>query len=207
MFSSVQSLSCIWLFATPWLQHARFPCPHQLQQLLKWKKESEKWSRSVVSRLVATRWTVAYQALPSMGFSRPEYWSGMLFPSPGDLPDSGSEPGLPHCRQMLYHLSHRLMSIELMMPSNHLILCCPLLLLPSIFPNIRIFSIESVLRIRWPKYWSFDFSISASNEYSGLISFRIDWFDLLAIQGTLKSLLQHYTSKASILQCSAFFMV
>ena len=207
MFSSVQSLSCIWLFATPWLQHARFPCPHQLQQLLKWKKESEKWSRSVVSRLVATRWTVAYQALPSMGFSRPEYWSGMLFPSPGDLPDSGSEPGLPHCRQMLYHLSHRLMSIELMMPSNHLILCCPLLLLPSIFPNIKVFFNESVLRIRWSKYWSFSFSISPSNEYSGLISFRIDWFDLLAIQGTLKSLLQHYTSKASILQCSAFFMV
>ena len=83
--------------------------------------------------------TVAYQALPSMGFSRHEYWSGMLFPSPGDLPDSGSEPGLPHCRQMLYHLSHRLMSIELMMPSNHLILCCTLLLLPSIFPDHGLF--------------------------------------------------------------------
>ena len=93
------------------------------------------------------------------------------------------------------------------MPSNHLILCCPLHLLPSIFPNIRVFSNESVLRIRWPKYWSFSFSISPSNEYLGLISFRIDWFDLLAVQGTLRSLLQHYSSKASILWRSAFFMV
>ena len=93
------------------------------------------------------------------------------------------------------------------MPSNHLILCRPLLLLPSIFPSIRVFSNESVLRIRWPKYWSFSFSISPSNEYSGLISFRIDWFDFLAVQGTLKSLLQHHSSKASILQCSAFFIV
>ena len=101
----------------------------------------------------------------------------------------------------------KLMSIELMMPSNHLILCHPLLLLPSIFPSIRIFSNESVLCIKWPKYWSFSFSISFSNEYSGLISFRIHWFDLLAVQGTLKSLLQHYNSKALILQCSAFFMV
>ena len=93
------------------------------------------------------------------------------------------------------------------MPSNHLILCCPLHLLPSIFPNIRVFSNESVLRVRWPKYWSFSFSISPSNEYLGLISFRIDWFDLLAVQGTLRSLLQHYSSKASILWRSAFFMV
>ena len=93
------------------------------------------------------------------------------------------------------------------MPSNHLILCHPLLLLPSIFPSIRVFSNESVLRIRWPKYWSFHFSISLSSEYSGLISFRINWFDLLAVQGTLKSLLQHHRSKASILQCSAFLMV
>ena len=98
-----------------------------------------------------------------------------------------------------------LISIKLVMPSNHLVLCRPLLLLPSVFPSIRIFSNESVLRIRWPKYWSFSFSISSSNEHSGLISFRIDWFDLLAVQGTLKSLLQHYSSKASILQCSAFF--
>ena len=99
------------------------------------------------------------------------------------------------------------MSIELAMPSNHLILCHPLLLLPSIFPSIRVFSNESALRIRWPKYWSFSFSISPSNEYSGLISFRMDWLDLLAVQGTLKSLLQHHSSKASVLQCSAFFMV
>ena len=101
----------------------------------------------------------------------------------------------------------KLMSIESMMPSNHLILCRPLLLLPSIFPSLRVFSNESALCIRWPNYWSFSFSISPSNKYSGLISFRIDWFDLLSVQGTLKSLLQHHTSKASIFQCSAFFMV
>ena len=99
----------------------------------------------------------------------------------------------------------KLMSIESVMPSNHLILCHPLLLLPSIFPSIRVFSNESVLCIRWPKYWSFSFSISLSNEYLGLISLRIDWLDLLAVQGTLKSLLQHHSSKASILWCSAFF--
>ena len=101
----------------------------------------------------------------------------------------------------------KLMSIELMMPSNHLILCHPLLLPPLIFPSIRVFPNESVLFIRWPKYWSFSFSISPSNEYSGLISFRVDWFDLLAVQGTLKSLLQHHSSKASILWHSAFFIV
>ena len=101
----------------------------------------------------------------------------------------------------------KLMSIESMMPSNHLILCHPLLLPPSICPSIRVFSNESPLSIRWPKYWSFSFSISPSNEYSGLISFRMDWLDLLAIQGTLKSLLQHHSSKASFLQSSASFMV
>ena len=101
----------------------------------------------------------------------------------------------------------KFMSIESVMPSNHLILCRPLLLLPSIFPSIRVFFNESVLRIRWPKYWSFSFNISPSNEYSGLISFRIDWLDLLPVQGTLKSLLQHHSSKASVLQCSAFFIV
>ena len=101
----------------------------------------------------------------------------------------------------------KLMSIESVTPSNHLILCCPLLLLPSIFPSIRVFSIESVLCIRWAKYWSFSFSISLSNEHSGLISFRIDWLDLPAGQGTLKSLLQHHSSKTSILQHSAFFIV
>ena len=99
------------------------------------------------------------------------------------------------------------MSIESVIPSNHLILCHPLLFLPSIFPSIRVFSNESVLCIRWPKYWSFSFSISPSNEHSGLISFRIDWFELLAVQGTLKNLLQHHSSKASILQLSAFFIV
>ena len=99
----------------------------------------------------------------------------------------------------------KLMSIQLVMPSNRLILCYLLLLLPSIFPSIRVFSNESVLCIRWPKYWSF--SISPFNEYSGLISFRMDWFDYLAVQGTLKSLLQHHSSKASILRCSAFFIV
>ena len=101
----------------------------------------------------------------------------------------------------------KLMFIESVMPSNHLILCHPLLLLPSIFPSIRVSSSESVLHIRWSKYWSFSFSISPSNEYSGLISFRMNWLDLLAVQGTLKSLLQHHSSKASILRLSAFFIV
>ena len=135
-FSSVQLLSHVWLFATPW--------------------------------------TAAYQASLSITNSR--------------------SPPKPMC-------------IELVMPSNHLILCHPLLLLPSIFPSIRVFSNESVLHIRWPKYWSFSFSISPSNEYSGLISFRMDWLDLLAVQGILKSLLQHHSSKASILQLSASFIV
>ena len=127
-FSSVQSLSHLWLFATPW--------------------------------------TTAHQASLSITNSR--------------------SPPKP-------------MSIELVMPSNHLILCCPLLLLPSIFPSIRVFSNESALCIRWPKYWSFSFNISPSNEHPGLTSFRMDWLDLLAVQGTLKSLLQHHSSKASIL--------
>ena len=99
------------------------------------------------------------------------------------------------------------MSIESVMPSNHFILCHPLLLLPSTFPSIRVFSNESALRIRWPKYWSFSFNINPSNEYPGLISFRMDWLDLLAAQGTLKSLLQYHSSKASVLRCSAFFIV
>ena len=132
----VQSLSCIWLFVTPW--------------------------------------AAAFQASVSFTIS----WSLL-----------------------------KLMSIESEMPSNHLILCCPLLLPPSIFPSIRVLSSESVLSLVWPKYCSFSFSISPSNEYSGLIFFRINWFDLLAVQWTLKSLLQHYSSKASILQCSAFFIV
>ena len=114
-------------------------------------------------------------------------------------------PGLPVHHQLPGLL--KLMSNESVMPSNHLILCCPLLLPPSILPSIRVFSNESVLCVRWPKYWSFSFNISASNEYSGLISFRMDWLDLLAVQETLKSLIQPHISKASILQHSAFFIV
>ena len=136
IFSSLQSLSCVWLFVTPW--------------------------------------TAACQASLC----------------------------ITNSRSLL-----KLMSIELIMPSNHLILCCPLLLLPSIFPSTRVFSKESVLHIKWPKYWGFSFSISPPNVYSGLISFRMDWLDLLVVQGTLKSLLQHHSSKASILQHSAFFIV
>ena len=136
LFSSVESVSCAWLFATPWI--------------------------------------AARQASLSITNS-----------------------------QSLLEV----MSIELVVPSNHLIVCHPLLLLPSIFPSIRVFSNESVLRLRWPKYWSFSFNISRSYEYSGLISFRIDWLDLLAVQGTLKSLLQHHSSKASILGRSAFSIV
>ena len=113
-------------------------------------------------------------------------------------------PGLPVHHQ-LNPSSLKLTSIELVMPFSHLILCRPLFLLPPIPPSIRVFSNESTLRIRWPKYWSFSFSISSSKEHPGLISFRMDWLDLLAVQGTLKSLLQYHSSKASILQCSAFF--
>ena len=125
-------------------------------------------------RLFATPWTAAHQASLS----------------------------ITNSRSLL-----KLMSIESVMTSNHLILCHPLLLPPSIFPSIRIFSNESALHIRWPKYWSFSFNISPSNEYSGLISFRVDWLDLLAVQGTLKSLLQYHSSKASVLLCSAFSIV
>ena len=116
-----------------------------------------------------------------------------------------STPGLPVHHQIPEFT--QFMSIESVMPSNHLFFCRPLLLLPSIFPSIRVFSNESVLRMRWPKYWSFSFNISPSNEHSGLISFRMDWLDLLIVQGTLKSLLQHHSSKASILWCSAIFIV
>ena len=115
-----------------------------------------------------------------------------------------SMPGFPVHHQLPELL--KLMSIESVMPSNQLILCCPLLLLPSVFPSIKVFSNESVLRIRWIKHWSFSFSITPSNEYSGLISFRMDWFDLLTVQGTLKSLLQHNSSKASILFFFSFFL-
>ena len=120
-------------------------------------------------------------------------------------------PWIAACQALLFITNSRsllkLMSIKSVMPSNQLILCGPLLLLPLIFPSIRGFSNELALCIRWPKYWSFSFNISSSNEHPGLISFRMDWLDLFAVQGTLKSLLQHHSSKASILQCSAFFMV
>ena len=122
-----------------------------------------------------------------------------------------STPGFPIHHQWILELALswsllKLMSIELLMPFSHLILCRPLLLLPSIFPRIRVFSIESTLHIRWPKYWSFSFNVSPSNEHPGLISFRMDWLDLLALQGTHKSLLQHHSSKASVLRHSVFFI-
>ena len=120
-------------------------------------------------------------------------------------PMNCSTPGLPVHHQLPESTETHV--IELVMPSKHLILCRPPLLLPSIFPSIRVFSSKSALRIRWPKYWSFSFNISPSNEHLGLISFRMDWLDLLAVQGTLKSLLQYHSSKASILLCSAFFIV
>ena len=128
------------------------------------------------------------------------------------MSDSLQPHRLQHTRHQasLFTISRsllKLLSIESVVLSNHLILCGLLLLLPSVFPRIRVFSSESALQIRWPKYWSFNFSISPSKEYSGLISFRIDWFDLFAVHGTLKSLLQHYNSKASVLHHSAFFMV
>ena len=121
-------------------------------------------------------------------------------------PMNRSMPGLPVSITNSQSLP-KPMSIELVMPSNHLILCHPLLLLPSIFPSIRVFLNVSALRVRWPKYWSFSFNISSSNEHPGMISFRMDWLDFLAVQGTLKSLLQHHSSKTSIIWCSAFFIV
>ena len=136
-----------------------------------------------------------------MSVSSVQFMSCLTLCNPMDC----SMPGFPvhrHSQSLL-----ELMSITWVMPSNHLVLCHTLLLLPPIFPSIRVFPKESVLHIRWPKYWSFSFSINPPNEYSGLISFRMDWLDLFAVQGTLKSLLQHHTSKASILQCSAFFIV
>ena len=134
-------------------------------------------------------------SIKSVQFSRSIFWT------PGTVTRQASL-SITNSKSLL-----KLMSIELGMPSNHLVLCCPLLLPPSIFLSINVFSNESVLPIRGPKYWSFSFSISPSNEYSGLIAFRMDWLDLLAVQGTLKSFLQHHSSKASILWCSAFFTV
>ena len=132
----------------------------------------------------------------------------MLFRSMSNsLRPLGLQHARPPCPSANSRSLPKLTSIESVMPSNHLILCRPLLLPPSIFPSIRVYSNESVPCIRWPKYWSFGFNISPSNEYSGLISFRIDWLDLLSVQGTLKSLLQHHSSKASILLHSAFFII
>ena len=161
---------------------------------------------------LALRWTVLSLPSPILTvWTELTLHSSVQFSSVTQLcptlcdPVDCSTPGLPIHHQLPELL--KLMSIQSVMPSNHLILCRPLRLLPSIFPSIRAFSNESLLRIRWPKCWSFSFSISPSNEYSGLISFRMDWLDLLAVQGTLKSLVQHHSSKASILRCSAFFMV
>ena len=178
-------------------------------------------------RLLATPWSAAYQAPPSMGFSRQVYWSGVPLPSlihvSSFLKDSIRFSSVTQSCLTLWDSMDcstqaslsitnswsllKLMFIESVMPSNHLILCRPLLLPPSIFPSIRVFSHESILHIRWSGYWSFSFNISPSNEYSGLISFRMDWLGLFAVPGTLKSLLQHHSSKASILWGSAFFIV
>ena len=166
---------------------------HFLLQCMKVKSESEV-AQSCPT--LVTPWTAAHQAPPSMGFSRQKYWSGVPLPS---LQESLS---ITKSRSLL-----KLMSIESMMLSNHLNLCRPLLLPPLIFHSIQGLFMESVHRIRWPKYWSFTFSISPSNQYSGLISLRMDWLDFLAVQGTLKSLLQHHSSIASILWHSAFFTV
>ena len=214
------------------------PIPGILQaRTLKWIaicfSNAGTWKVKVKSlsgaRLIATPWTAAHQAPPSMGFSRQGYWSRLPLPSPKTSNNtnlknnfySSSVQSLSHvqlfetpwtaARQASLSITSwsllKLMSIESVMPSNHLILCRPLLFPPSIFPSIKVFSNESVLRIRWPKYWNFSFSISPSNEYSGLISFKIDWFDFLAVQGILRNLLQHHSLKASILRCSDFFIV
>ena len=157
------------------------------------KKLLIKWSQTQKAYII---W------FPYIKFSSIQSLSGVwLFVTPWTAARQGSL-SITNSRSLL-----KLMSTKSVMPSNHLILCHPLLLLPSVFPSIRVFSNESVLCIRWPEYWSFSFSFSPSNEYSGLISFRMDWLDLLAVQGTLKSLLQHHSSKASILRHSAFFIV
>ena len=139
----------------------------------------------------------------SVQFSSVQFSCSVMSDSLGPHGPQHARPPCPSPTPRVYPL----MSIEVVMPSNHLILCCPLLLLPSVFPSIRVFSNELVLCISWPKYWSFSFSISPSNQHSGLISFRMDWLDLLAVQEILKSLLQHHSSKASILWHSAFFRV
>ena len=156
-------------------------------------------------RLFATPWMAAYNAPRSMGFSRQEYWSGLPFPQVCPTPRPRTAARQASLSFTISWTLLKLMPIELVMASNHLIRCRPLLLLPSIFPGIKVFSTELALHIRWPKYWSFSFSISPSNEYSGLISFRIDWFDFLTVQWILKCLLQHYSLKASVFCHSALF--
>ena len=182
VIASLPRSKCLLILATVWAQWGTQPLwAYPCSPCAKWVRvldgkcpSSRSQAQSVQSlscvRLFVTPWTAARQASLS----------------------------ITNSRSLL-----KLMSIESVMPSNHLILCRPLLLLPSVFPSIRVFSNQSVLHIRWPKYWTFSFSISPSNDYSGLISFRMDWLDLLAVQGTLKSLLQHHSSKASILQSSA----
>ena len=150
-----------------------------------------------------TGWTKKLQSTSQSQLNSVQFLSHVgLFVTPWTVAARQAPLSITNSQSLL-----KLMSIKTVMPSNHLIFCCSLLLLPSIFPSIRVFSNESVLCIKWPKYWSFSFSISPSKEHSGLISFRIDWFDLLAVQGTLKNLLQHHSSEASSFQCSAFFMV
>ena len=151
-------------------------------------------SQSPFNENLRVEWLLSVQ-FSSVAQSCPTLWNPMNCSMPGLLSITNSWSLL------------KLMSIESVMPSSHLILCHPLLLLPPIPPRIRVFSNESTLHMRWPKYWSFSFSISPSSEHPGLISFRMDWLDLLAVQGTLKSFLQHHTSKASIFRCSAFFIV
>ena len=166
------------------------------------------WDRDVENKHMHTKGETGKSGCTGrLGLTHIHYWSVQslsrvwLFPTPWTAARQASW-SIINSQRLL-----KLMSVELVMPSNHLILCRPLLLPPSIFTSIRVFSNESALRIRWPKYWIFSFSMSPSNEYSGLISFRMDWLDLLAVQGTLKSLLQHHSSKASILWPSAFFIV
>ena len=166
--------------------------------ILTWKNSMDRGAWQAIVHGVAKHWT--WLSLHTSVQFSPSIMSNALWPR--GLQYGQASLSITNSKSLL-----KLVSIESVMPSNHLILYYPLLFPPSIFPSIRVFSNESVLCIRWPKYCSFSFNISPPNEYSGLISFRIDWLDLLAVQGTLKSLLQHHSSKASILQCSAFFMV
>ena len=231
---SVQfSLSVVYNSLRPHgLQHPRPPCPSPIPWV--YSNSCPSTEKAMAARSSTLAWKIPWMEEPgrlqSMGSLRVGqdwaaslslftfmHWRRKWQPTPvfltGESRDGGAwwaaVYGVAQSRTWLKRLSSSnssSMSIELVMPPNHLILCHPLLLPPSIFPSIRVFSNESALRIRWPKYWSFSFSISPSNEYSGLISFRMDWLDLLAVQGTLKSLQQH-SSKASILWHSAFFIV